>query len=81
MRNFILVNPGTEIMSSRAWCVRDEKIYFIGKNDLYWTGGGDPTPFGLPIRDEMFDGLEELDLSKAFAFAPYSTSEVWFCIP
>jgi len=80
MRNFIIVNPKTEILSRRALCKKEETIYFIGKNDLYWTGGGDPTAFGLPIRTELFDNLAASYLHTAFVFAPYLTDEVWFCV-
>jgi hypothetical protein len=79
-RNFICVNPAMEILSSRALCKKEETIYFIGKNDLYWTGGGDPTAFGLPIRDELFDNLNASAIATAFVFAPYLTDEVWFCV-
>ena len=80
IQNFICVNPITEILSGRALCKKEETIYFIGKNDLYWTGGGDPTAFGLPIRAELFDNLNASYLHTAFVFAPYTTSEVWFCV-
>jgi len=80
MRNFIIVNPITEILSSRALCRKEEAIYFIGKNDLFWTGGGDPTAFGLPIRDELFNNLNASAIATAFCFAPYGTAEVWFCV-
>jgi len=79
-RNFIVVNPITEILSPKALCKKEETIYFIGKNDLYWTGGGDPTAFGLPIRTELFDNLAASYLHTAFVFAPYLTDEVWFCV-
>ena len=79
-RNFILVNPDIEILSSQALCTKDEKFYFIGKTDLYWSGGGDPTPFGLPVRTALFDNLNEDYIGRAFAFAPHSTREVWFCV-
>jgi len=80
MRNFVCVNPITEILSSRALCKKEETIYFIGKNDLYWTGGEDPTAFGLSIRDELFDNLNASAIATAFCFAPYRTAEVWFCV-
>jgi hypothetical protein len=80
VRNFICVNPATEILSSKALFKKEETIYFIGKNDLYWTGGGDPTAFGLPIRDELFDNLNASAIATAFVFAPYLTDEVWFCV-
>jgi hypothetical protein len=80
MRNFVCVNPITEILSSRALCKKEETIYFIGKNDLFWTGGGDPTAFGLPIRDELFGNLNASYYHTAFCFAPFTTSEVWFCV-
>jgi len=80
MRNFVCVNPITEILSSRALCKKEETIYFIGKDDLFWTGGGDPTAFGLPIRDELFGNLNASYYHTAFVFAPYSTAEVWFCV-
>ena len=80
MRNFIIVNPITEILSSRALCKKEETIYFIGKNDLFWTGGGDPTAIGLPIRAELFDNLSDSYLHTAFVFSPYLTDEVWFCV-
>jgi hypothetical protein len=79
-RNFIIVNPITEILSSKALCKKEETIYFIGKNDLFWTGGGDPTAFGLPIRDELFGNLNASAIATAFCFAPYGTAEVWFCV-
>lgn len=79
-RNFIIVNPITEILSSKALCKKEETIYFIGKDDLFWSGGGDPTAFGLPIRDELFDNLNAAAISTAFVFAPYGTAEVWFCV-
>jgi len=80
MRNFIIVNPITEILSSRALYKKEETIYFIGKNDLFWTGGGDPTAFGLPVRDELFNNLNAGAIATAFVFAPYLTAEVWFCV-
>lgn len=79
-KNFIIVNPITEILSSRALCRKEEKIYFIGKNDLFWTGGGDPTAFGLPVRDELFNNLNASYYHTAFCFAPYGAEEVWFCV-
>jgi hypothetical protein len=61
-------------------CKKEETIYFIGKNDLFWSGGGDPTAFGLPIRDELFNNLNANAIATAFVFAPYLTDEVWFCV-
>ncbi|TFH33345.1 MAG: hypothetical protein E4G97_00790 [Deltaproteobacteria bacterium] len=79
-RNFICVNPITEILSSRALCKKEETIYFIGKNDLFLSGGGDPTAIGLPVRDELFDNLNASAIASAFVVAPYKTAEVWFCV-
>jgi hypothetical protein len=79
-KQFIEADPEVEILSSKALCSLNGSIYWLGKKDAYRTMEGQAVSIGLPIRDDLFNGLNTAYLSTAFAFAMKSTGEVWFCV-
>lgn len=79
-KQFIEADPEVEILSSKALCLMNGSIYWLGKKDAFRTMEGQAVPLGLPIRDDLFDNLNASYISTAFAFPVPSKGEVWFCV-
>jgi hypothetical protein len=79
-KQFIETDPDAEILSPKCVCRLGNYIFYLGKQDVFKTAGVAPDAIGLPIRDELFDNLNESALATAFCFPVRATSEVWFCV-
>ncbi len=77
---FMLIAQDIEVLGPRAVCQLGQKIYFMAKDELYYSMGGEPTPFGLEIKDDLLANLNTAYADRCYAF-PTTTNEVWFCIP
>ena len=79
-KQFVETDPDAEILSSKCVCRLGNYIFYLGKQDVFKTAGVMPDAIGLPIRDELFDNLNESALDTAFCFPVRAASEVWFCV-
>ena len=81
IKQFLIVGKDVELYHPKAICRKKDIFYFIGRDDLYTFNGGRVTPIGAPIREDLFDNINESALDVMFSFAPHGTKEIWFCIP
>ena len=80
-KQFFIVDGAVELASPKSACNYGGSIYAICKDDVYKYTNGAKTAIGLPIRKELYLGLNYLKLDTIFNFNVFGTSEVWFCVP